>query len=103
MARECDLTGTRVRYGRNVSHSNRKSSRRFEPNLQQVALTSEALRGEVPLRITTRALRTVQRKGGLDAFLLDTPDEKLGVKGLRLKRRVRRALAGPRRRASAPA
>jgi large subunit ribosomal protein L28 len=91
MPRACALTGTHVRYGRNVSHSNRKTSRTFEPNLQRVTLTSEALGRGVSLRITTRALRTVQRKGGIDAFLLSTPDAKLAEQGLRLKRRVRKA------------
>jgi large subunit ribosomal protein L28 len=94
MPRECALTGTRVAYGRNVSHSNVKTSRRFAPNLQNVTLISEALGNSVSLRITTRALRTVQRKGGLDAFLLSTPDKDLPEEGLRLKRRVRKAVAG---------
>ena len=94
MPRACALTGTHVRYGRNVSHSNRKTSRRFEPNLQRVTLTSEALGRGVTLRITTRALRSVQRKGGIDAYLLSTPDAKLADEGLRLKRRVRKASSG---------
>jgi len=92
--RECALTGKRVAYGRNVSHSNVKTSRRFVPNLQKVTLTSDALGNSVSLRISTRALRTVQRKGGLDAYLLTTPDKDLAEEGLRLKRRVRKAVAG---------
>lgn len=103
MARECALTRTRVRYGRNVSHSNRKTSRRFEPNLQKVTLQSESLGLRVPLRITTRALRTVQKKGGLDAFLVSARDELLTPEALRLKRRVKKALATPRKKAAAPA
>jgi len=94
MPRICDLTGVGVRYGHNVSHSNRKTSRRFEPNLQKVTLTSDALGRRVALRITTRALRTVQRKGGLDAFLLATPEERLAPTGQRLKRQVRKATGG---------
>jgi large subunit ribosomal protein L28 len=94
VARECALTGKRVAYGRNVAHSNVKTSRRFVPNLQKVTLTSEALGRAVSLRISTRALRTVQRKGGLDAYLIATPDKDLAEEGLRLKRRVRKALAG---------
>ena len=97
MARECALTGTRVRYGHNVSHSNRKTSRRFEPNLQRVTLPSEALRRTVSLRVTTRALRSVVRKGGLDAYLLSTADAHLGSEGLRLKRQVRKACTGKAR------
>ena len=94
MPRECALTGKRVAFGRNVSHSNRKTSRRFEPNLQKVTLQSQALRRNVSLRISTRALRTVQRKGGLDAYLLGTADKDLGTTAQRLKRQVRKALSG---------
>jgi len=95
MPRVCQLTGLGVRYGHNVSHSNRKTSRRFEPNLQKVTLTSAALGRRVALRISTRALRTVQRRGGLDAFLLTTPEDRLAPEGQRLKRRVHKALGGP--------
>lgn len=94
MARECALTRTRVQYGHNVSHSNRKTSRRFEPNLQKVTLMSDALRRPVTLRVSTRALRSVQHRGGLDSFLLATPDERLAPAGLRLKRQVRKAVGG---------
>jgi len=98
MPRRCELTGTRVSFGHNVSHSNRKSSRTFAPNLQSVSLLSEGLGRSVRLRVTTRALRTVQKRGGLDAFLLGTPDVKLPPEALDLKRRLRRAIGG-----SAPA
>ena len=92
MPRRCDLTGAGVRAGRNVSHSNRKTPRTFAPNLQKVTLRSDALGSRVSLRVTTRALRSVQRRGGLDAYLLRTPDERLGDEGLRLKRRIRKAV-----------
>jgi large subunit ribosomal protein L28 len=94
MPRQCQLTGTRTQSGHNVSHSNRKSNRRFDPNLQQASLYSEALRRRVGLRITTRALRSVTKGGGLDAYLLAVADEKLAPEGLRLKRAVKRALRG---------
>jgi large subunit ribosomal protein L28 len=94
MARQCSITGKRVSYGRNVSHSNRKSSRRFEPNLQSATLLSEALGGRVSLRLSTRALRTIQRRGGLDAFLLSASETELSPEGLHLQRRVRKAVAG---------
>lgn len=96
MSRRCELTGRSVRSGNNVSHSNRKTRRRFEPNLQRVHLLSEALGRSVPLRVSTRALRTVQKRGGLDAYLLGQQDRELAPEGLRLKRDVRRALAGHR-------
>ena len=87
------LTGTGPRAGHNVAHSNVKTNRRFNPNLQRVHLQSDALRRSVPLRITTRALRTVQKHGGLDPFLLRTEDRKLAPEGLRLKRSVKKALS----------
>ena len=100
MARRCQLTGTEPQFGHNVSHSNTKTNRRFEPNLQRVTLQSEALRRKVSLRITTRALRTISRAGGLDAFLLGANDNKLAPQGLRLKHQVKKALAGKSAKAS---
>lgn len=92
MPRHCQLTGAKVKSGQNVSHSNRKSKRTFEPNLQRVHLMSDALGRQVPVRVSTRALRTVTKVGGLDAFLLGSDDAKLPPEGLALKRRVQRAL-----------
>jgi large subunit ribosomal protein L28 len=100
MPRSCDLTGVKPMFGHNVSHSNRKTHRRFDPNLQQVTLYSDALRRKVSLRVTTRALRSVQRRGGLDPYLLSRSDAELAPAGLRLKRQIRKQLAG---RPSAPA
>lgn len=94
MPRRCELTGTRVSFGQNVSHSNRKSSRTFAPNLQSVSLLSDGLGRSVRLRVSTRALRSVQKRGGLDAFLLGTPDDRLPPEALDLKRRLRRAIGG---------
>ena len=93
MARRCELTGKEPQFGHNVSHSNRKTNRRFVPNLQRVTLYSDTLRRKVPLRICTRALRSVQKGGGLDAYLLATADAKLAPEGLRLKHQLKRALA----------
>jgi large subunit ribosomal protein L28 len=97
MARRCDLTGKYVRFGHNVSHSNRKTRRRFEPNLQKATLYSDALRRRIPLRISTRALRSVQKLGGLDGFLLKMADADLAPPALRLKRQLKRALTTPAR------
>ena len=63
-------------------------------NLQKATFFSDALRSKVSLRVSTRVLRTVSLKGGLDAFLLAMADEKLAEDGLRLKRRVKKALSG---------
>ena len=100
MARRCQLTGKEPQFGHNVSHSNRKTNRRFDPNLQKATLYSNALRRKISLRVTTRALRTVSRAGGLDAYLLRTDDAKLAPEGLRLKRQVKKALAGTSRAAA---
>jgi len=93
MPRRCELTGTGVQSGHNVSHSNRKTNRRFNANVQRVTLRSEALGCAVPLRVTTRALRTVTKHGGLDPFLIKTADAKLPPEAQRLKRRIQRALS----------
>jgi len=103
MAKRCQLTGKAPMFGHNVSHSNRRTNRRFDPNLQKTTLFSEALKRKVSLRVSTRALRTVSLKGGLDAFLLNTTDAKLAEDGLRLKRQVKKALAGTSRKAATSA
>ncbi|MFP6579003.1 MAG: 50S ribosomal protein L28 [Myxococcota bacterium] len=92
MSRRCSLTGKQVQFGHNVSHSNRKTNRRFQVNLQKVSLVSEALGRAVPLRVSTRALRTVQKRGGLDAFLLGTDDARLPELARRLKRRIQKRM-----------
>ena len=92
MARRCQLTGKEPQFGHNVSHSNRKTNRRFDPNLQQVTFYSDALRRPVALRVTTRAIRTVQKHGGIDRFLVKMDPAKLAPEGMRLKRRVHKAL-----------
>ena len=102
MARRCQLTGTEPMFGHNVSHSNVKTNRRFEPNIQKATLQSDALRRKVSLRITTRAIRSISRVGGLDAFLLGTSDAKLAPEGLRLKRQVKKALSGKKQSAATP-
>jgi len=99
MPRRCALTGKKVSSGNNVSHSNRRTRRTFAPNLQNVTLLSDALGERVRLRVSTRALRTVQKAGGIDAYLLDTDDAKLPPEALVVKRRVRRAIGGVPKRA----
>ena len=84
MSRSCQLTGKKPQSGHNVSHSNRKTNRRFLPNLQKMSLASATLGRDVSLKISTRALRTVVKKGGLDQFLLQTDDRKLPVEAREL-------------------
>ena len=94
MSRRCTLTGKGVQTGNNVSHAHNKTRRRFLPNLQQTSLMSEALGRPVRLKLSAYAIRTVEHKGGLDAFLLDARDTELTPEVLRLKKRVKKALAG---------
>jgi len=92
MARKCPITGKGVQVGNNVSHSNRKTKRRFLPNLQVVSLLSDSV-GSIRLRLSTNAIRTIEFKGGIDAFLKGTPDRKLSPEIRRLKRRIEGAAA----------
>jgi large subunit ribosomal protein L28 len=93
MSRRCELTGKAVLVGNNVSHANNKTKRVFRPNLQPVSLASDALGQSVRLRISMNALRSVDRIGGLDAFLMKAKDNELSVKALRLKRMIAKKMA----------
>lgn len=88
MSRRCDLTGKTAMVGHKVSHSNRKSKRRFLPNLVNVTLTSDLLGQSVKMRISANALRTVDHRGGLDAFLAKASADELSPKALDLKRQL---------------
>jgi large subunit ribosomal protein L28 len=90
MARRCTVTGKGVQVGHHVSHANNKTKRRFLPNLQRTSVLSDAL-GKVPLRISAAAIRTIEKKGGIDAFLRGTPDRALSAESRRLKRRIEKA------------
>lgn len=92
MSRRCQLTGRAVQTGNNVSHANNKTRRRFLPNLQETSIWSEALKTQVRFRVSTQGLRTIEHNGGLDAYLLSTPDRKLGAEALKVKRRIQRAM-----------
>jgi large subunit ribosomal protein L28 len=93
MARRCGITGKGVLTGNNVSHANNKTRRRFLPNLQETSFFSDVLGGQVRLRVSTHGIRTIEHNGGLDAFLLGTPDRKLPEEARTLKRRIERAKA----------
>ena len=93
MSRRCLVSGKGVLTGNNVSHANNKSRRRFLPNLQEQSLLSDVLGTSVRVRLTTHGLRTVEHNGGLDAFLLGTPNRSLPEEAQALKRRIQRARA----------
>ena len=88
MSRRCELTGKGLLVGHNVSHANNKTKRVFRPNLQVISLASDALGNTYKLKISMSALRTVDRTGGLDAFLLKAKDAVLSPRALRLKRQI---------------
>jgi large subunit ribosomal protein L28 len=90
MSRRCDLTAKGPLVGHKVSHSNIKTKRRFLPNLLNVTLMSDALGRSVKLRISANALKTVDHRGGLDAFLLKASDDDLSTQALELKRQIRK-------------
>ena len=90
MSRRCQITGKGVLTGNNVSHANNKSRRRFLPNLQETSHLSDILGAPVRLRLSTNGIRTVEHNGGLDAFLLSTPNRKLTPEAMTVKRRILR-------------
>ena len=93
MSRRCDLTGIGPMVGHSVSHSNIKTKRRFLPSLKTVKVASESLGQTFSLRISNAALRTLDYKGGLDAFIVKARDEQLSAAAQRIKRQVRAKLA----------
>ena len=88
MSRRCELTGKAVQVGNLVSHSNRKTKTRFLPNLCNVTLISDALKRSVRLRVSAHALRSVEHRGGLDAFLAKARDIELSQRARELKREI---------------
>ncbi len=92
MSRRCELTGKGPMVGNNVSHANNKTKRRFLPNLTETALMSETLGRTFRLKVSAAALRTVDHKGGLDAFLMKAKDADLSDRARRIKKEIRSAL-----------
>ncbi|NKD85817.1 50S ribosomal protein L28 [Haematospirillum jordaniae] len=88
MARRCIVTGKGVQTGNNVSHANNKTRRRWLPNLQETALVSEALGESVAIRVSVHGLRTIEHRGGIDAYLLGMANTKLPTDLRRLKKRI---------------
>lgn len=93
MSRVCELTGKGPMSGNNVSHANNRSRRRFLPNLNDVSLISDALGQSFRLRISAAALRSVDHRGGLDAFLAKARDAELSSKALKIKKEIAKSLA----------
>ncbi len=94
MSRVCELSGKAVMSGNNVSHAMNKTRRKFRPNLIKAKLLSDVLGQSVSMKISTSALRTIEHNGGLDNFLVKARDTDLSLKARRLKKLVKKKLAG---------
>jgi large subunit ribosomal protein L28 len=101
MSRRCELTGKGPMVGHHVSHANNKTKRVFRPNLQTMSLASEALGQTVKLRISMNALRSVDRSGGLDPFLLKAKEDVLSDRAIKLKRQIAKKQATAESKAAA--
>ena len=88
MSRQCQITGKKLMVGNNVSHANNKTKRRFLPNLCDVTLISDALGQRYRLRVSAAALRSVEHRGGLDAFLLKASETELSMRARLLRRQI---------------
>ena len=88
MSSKCELTGKKYLSGNNVSHAKNRTKRRFLPNLQNISFLSEKLGRKIQLRVAASTIRTVEKKGGLDEFLINTSNTKLASAGLKLKKLI---------------
>ena len=91
MSQVCQVTGKRPMTGNNVSHAHNKTRRRFLPNIQVSSMPSEALGCSVKLKLSTQTIRTIEKNGGIDAYLLSTSNSKLTEEAQRLKRKIKKA------------
>ena len=90
MSRVCELTGKKVMTGNNVSHAKNRTRRRFLPNLQNISLFSEVLNKSVKFRVCSSAIRTVEKKGGIDKFLASAYEKDLSVTANYYKKLIKR-------------
>ena len=88
MSNKCQLTGKTYLSGNNVSHAKNRTKRRFLPNLQKISFTSDKLGKSIQLKVAASAIRTVEKKGGLDEYLLKTSNTKLPMEALKLKKQI---------------
>ncbi|MDC0192039.1 50S ribosomal protein L28 [Alphaproteobacteria bacterium] len=88
MSSRCELTGKKYLSGNNVSHAKNRTKRRFLPNLQNISFLSDKLGKKVQLKVAASTIRTVEKKGGLDEYLINTSNTKLASTGLKLKKLI---------------
>ena len=86
MSMRCELTGKSFQTGNNVSHAKNRTKRRFKPNLRNVSFSSELLKQKFQLKVAVSTIRTVEKKGGLDDFLINTPNSKLALRAKKIKK-----------------
>ena len=88
MSMKCQLTGKTYLSGNNVSHAKNRTKRRFLPNLQKISFISDKLGKSIQLKVAASSIRTVEKKGGLDEYLLKTSNTKLPTEALKLKKQI---------------
>ncbi len=93
MSKRCAITGKTIQFGNNVSHSQRKTRRRFNPNIQSVSLLSDVLGKRFKMNVTVSTLRSIEHNGGLDGYLLNTSSLKLSKEAAAIKREIKKGQA----------
>ena len=93
MSKRCAITGKTIQFGNNVSHSMRKTRRRFNPNIQSVSLLSDSLGQKFKLNVTVSTVRSIEHNGGLDTYLLKTSNLKLSKEAIAIKRQIKKGQA----------
>ena len=88
MSKVCEISGKKPVSGNNVSHANNRTKRRFIPNLQNVKLYSSLLQKHINLNITTRTMKTVEKNGGLDSYLIKTSNRNLADPAIKIKKQI---------------
>ncbi|MFK7973390.1 MAG: 50S ribosomal protein L28 [Rickettsiaceae bacterium] len=88
MSRKCELTGVAVQFGNNVSHSQRKTRRTFEPNIKTIVYQSQLTGQKYRLKVAARTIRTVEKNGGFDTFIIKAKDALLSDKAKKLKKEI---------------
>ena len=90
MTKQCELTGTKVSFGNNVSHAHNKTRRTFAPNIQKKSTYSESLNRMIKLNLSIRAIRSMEFAGGLDKYILSIPNSQLSNKALKVKTAIKK-------------
>ena len=93
MSKQCELTGVKISLGNNVSHAHNKTKRSFTPNLQKKSIYSDILNQMVRLKISTKAIKSIESAGGFDKYIISIPNNKLSIKALKFKKAIKVKIA----------